>query len=141
MLRTLAAQIETVQLLAPVVVSASATVSTGVNLTDVGSVMFQIAVGAFSTFDGSNKLAIVMQHSDTDVDGDYANCADADILDAEDGANGVLKLLDASGDAGQVYEGHYLGYKKFARIRLVETGTVSVPVAVLAVKGHLEARP
>ena len=115
----------------------------GVNNAGFGSLMFLVAVGATSgnDFSGTHKLAITMQDSDVDVDGSYANCVDADIHDAEDGANGIVKNLDATDDADSVHVAHYRGNKKFARIKLVETGTVSVPVSVVAVQGHSELMP
>lgn len=128
--------------LAPAAVSATGA-STGFNVADFGALTFAIHVGATAVndFSSSHKLDIVMQHADVDSDGSYADCADADIYNAETGASGIVKSLDATTDASSVHLAHYRGNKKFARIRLVETGTVSVPIGIIAIGGYGEFNP
>lgn len=139
MKNSLKALIKATSVLAPQTLSATAN-TTGVNVADFGSLAFLVQAGAMA-FDGSNKLALVMQHSDVDVDGSYANCTADDIFDAEDGANGIAKNLDSTDDQNNAHMVHYRGYKKFARLRIVETGTVSVPLSVTALRGHPEMQP
>lgn len=142
MLRSLKDILKFSSVLVPASVSATGA-SSGVDCSDFGSCTFLVHVGATSgnDFSSSHKLAITVQDSDVDVDGSYANCVDADIYDAEDGANGIAKNLDATSDASTVHPVHYRGNKKFARIRLVETGTVVVPLSVMAIRGHGEFNP
>lgn len=142
MLRTLKDKLKFSLSLAPAVISATGA-STGFNVNDFGSLSFAVLVGVAATndFSATHKLDIVLQHSDVDVDGSYSDCADADIYNAEVGASGIVKALDASADSSNLYMAHYRGNKKFARIRLVETGTVSCPVGIMAIGGHSELQP
>lgn len=139
MLRSLKDTLKYLQCLASASLTAT-TAATGVDLQDFGSCSFIVNVGDFA-FSGSNKLDIVVQDSDVDVDGTYADCVDVDIYNAEVGASGIAKSLDATDDAETIQVVHYRGNKRFARIRLVETGTVDVPISVSAVLGHPELMP
>lgn len=114
--------------------------STGVDTSLGGSLMFLVSVGTFA-FSGSNKIDILVQDSDVDTDASYANCVDADIHDAEDGANGIAKTLDTTDDDNSTYAVHYRGNKRYARIKLDETGTVDCPFSICAVQSHLRANP
>lgn len=109
--------------------------SASVDTADFNALTFLVSVGAFS-FSGTNKISLQMQHSDDDSA--WSNCADADIYNAEDGANGYAKILDAGGETSNVYPCHYRGNKRYVRMNLVVGGTVSVPACVIAVKGKLE---
>lgn len=142
MLRSLKDMLKFLQVLAPAGVTASVS-ATGFNCADFGQLTFLVNVGATTgnDFSGTHKLDILVQHSDVDVDGSYANAADADIYNAEDGANGIAKSLDATSDASMVHVVSYRGNKQFARIRLVETGTVDVPVGIVAVGGMSRHNP
>lgn len=137
MLRDLRAKLKSYILLIPQTFTATVA-TTGVNVADFGSLMFNVAVGAFS-FTGTDKISIVMQ--DSNDNSTWANCTSADIYDAEDGDNGVAKILDASGDASSVHSVYYRGNKKYARLNLVEAGTVSVTISVVGVAGHPELQP
>jgi len=137
MLRALKDILKNEQVLIPQ--SVSATIATdGVDVSDFGSIMFLVNVGTF-TFTPTNKISITVQHSDTDSA--YADVLDADIHDAEDGANGIAKILDAAGDADSVHAIHYRGNKKFVRLNLVEGGTVVAIMGVVSVRGNSEFNP
>lgn len=142
MLKSLKDILKVTQVLTAQSVTAT-TASSGVDNANFGSTMFIVDVGAAAAGmdSASDKFDIVVQHSDVDVSGSYANCADADIFDAEDGANGVAKALDGTADASNVHLVHYRGNKRYTRIRIVETGTVSAPISVIAVQGHGHLNP
>jgi len=112
--------------------------SIGVDVADAGSLFFNVCVGDF-TFTGVNKVSIKLQHSDDNIT--FVDCVDADIFEAEDGANGVYKLLDDVADKESLYSVHYLGNKRYARIALVVAGTVACPMSINAIQGHLETMP
>ena len=114
--------------------------ATGVDTAFGESLMFLVNAGEFD-FSGSNSLDLVVQHADVDTDGSYADCVDADIFDAEDGANGIAKVLDSTDDKNAIHIIHYRGTKRYVRVRYEETGTVSVPLSIVAVQGHLKANP
>lgn len=95
------------------------------------ALMFLVTVGAMS-FSASNYLDLVVQHSDDDST--WTDVGADDLFDdAETPASGIQKILDAAGDADSVHEIHYRGNKRYVRLSIEETGTVSVPIAVLAV--------
>lgn len=139
MLKSLKDTLKNTQVLKPQTFAATAA-TTGVDNAVGGSVMFLVNVGTF-TFTDSNKLSLTVQDSDVNVDGSYANCVDADIFDAEDGANGIAKVLDSTDDQDLVHAVHYKGNKRYARLNIVEAGTVSVALGVVAIQGHLKANP
>lgn len=135
------------QVLAPVAVSAS-TNSTGVDVANFGSLTFVVEVGAESAGmdSASNKYDIIIQHSDVDTDGSYAACGADDFLvgageAGEVPASGIAKALDAIADTAGTYLVHYRGTKRYARIRLLETGTAAAPFSILAVGGHAHLNP
>lgn len=147
MLKMLKDTLKFTQVLAPVAVSAS-TNSTGVDVSNFGSLTFVVEVGIESAGmdSASNKFDIIIQHSDVDTDGSYSACgADDFLVDAgvagETPASGIAKALDATTDCPGTYLVHYRGNKKFARIRLAETGTAAAPMSVVAVAGHSEFQP
>ena len=137
MLRSLKDTLKSVQVLIAAPLTAT-TATTGTDLSDANSLMWLVSAGAMA-FTGTDKLSLTVQHSDTDSG--YANAVDADIFDAEDGDNGIAKILDAGADASKVHAIHYRGNKKFARLNIVEAGTVSVALDVVAVTGHHELMP
>lgn len=116
---------------------AATAATTGVNNADCEGLSFAVQVGAFS-FSGSNKLDLIMQHSDDGTT--YANCAALDIFDPENGASAIAKSLDGTEDQSMVHIVSYRGVKPYARLNIVETGTVSVACAVTAIKGALKER-
>lgn len=116
----------------------SATVATaGVKNDDCEGLAFGVQVGAFA-FSGVNKLDLIMQHSDDGTT--YANCAALDIFDPEVGASAIAKSLDGTEDQNMVHVVSYRGTKPYARLNIVETGTVSVACAAFAIKGVLKER-
>lgn len=147
MVKLLKDKIKCIQVLAPVAVSSS-TNTTGVDVANFGSLTFAVEIGAESAgFDSaSNKYDIIIQHSDVDVDGSYAACGADDFLvgagsAGETPASGIAKALDEVGDAPGTYLVHYRGTKRYARIRLAETGTAAAPMSVLAIADHLHLSP
>ncbi len=140
MLRSMKDQLKVSSVIAAASVTASGT-SSSVDMQDFGSLSFAVAVGATSgnDLDASHKLALKMLESDdnstfTDVDGD-------DIYDAETAASDIAKMLDSTADASSVHLVHYRGNKRYVKLNIVETGTVSVPLAVLAIRGHAKVKP
>jgi hypothetical protein len=138
MLRSFYGLMKALQVLAPISVSAS-TNTAGVNVSDYGSLSFLVNVAAFA-FDGTNKLSIILQESDEDVDASYAACTGDSMYDgAEDATTGTYKVLDSTDDQNSAHLIPYRGHKKFARVRLLEAGTVAAIVGVTALLGHAEA--
>lgn len=138
--RSIKDKLKVSQLLAAQTVSATGN-STGVDNADFNSLMFIVDVGTFA-FDSSNYLDVIVQDSDVDVDGSYAAVGSDDVFETmETPASGIFKVLDSTDDDAQLYTINYRGNKRYARIRLAETGTVSAPISVVAVQGHSELMP
>lgn len=98
------------------------TLTSAVDLKDVDSAGFLVVTGAMA-FDTSNYLTLNIQESDSSGSG-FADAAAADLYSS----NNVV--LDEAGDASK---SHFLGYrgsKRYIKLNIVETGTVSVPMSV-----------
>lgn len=109
--------------------------SSEVDLQDANSCTFVVVVGATSgnDFDDSHKIDINLNHGDES--GSLSVAPAEAIFNPEDGT--IAKSLDSTADASSIHLIHYKGYKRFVELDFVETGTVDVPIAVVAVKGHL----
>ncbi len=140
MLRSMKDILKVSSVIAAASVSASGT-SSSVDVQDYGSLSFAVATGATSGNDlsSSHKLDIKLLES---VDNStFTQVAGADIFDAETAASDIAKSLDGTEDASSVHMVHYRGNKRYVKLQLVETGTVVMPMAVLALRGHGKALP
>lgn len=128
--------------LAPAVRTASATGAT-VDRQGFESVEFVAHVGVGGiTFTGTNKLELVMEHSD---DGSaWSACAGADVLgETQTVASGVVHAITAEHAAAAVYNFGYVGGKRYCRLSDTRGGThaTGTATAIAAVKGHAKATP
>ncbi len=131
MLRGMAQKIKTLMLLAAQAISAD-TLSAAVNLADFSRFGFLFNVGAFA-FDSSNKIALDIHESDDNVT--YTKASDADHV------GGAVKELSAAGDASKIHLVEYRGVKKYIKLNLNVTGTVSAPIAITGLSTDLEVMP
>ena len=92
---------------------------------NMSSLAFLVSVGAF-TFTGVNKIALKIFHSDDNVTFTEATLANNEIYAA------ALELITAGAGANTHYV-EYRGLKRYAKMTLDVSGTVSVPVGVTAV--------
>lgn len=119
--------------LAPATFSATGA-TTGVDCKDINSLAFLLAVGSFA-FDGSNYLTVNMQESDD-------NSTWANVTAVYEGtAPAVLVLNDQATQESKSHMVEYRGGKRYARLNIVETGTVSVALAVMAISNKPEFMP
>lgn len=98
--------------------------SASVETADIRSLAFLVVAGAFA-FDGSNKVDLIIEDSD-------------DGSSWETGGQYEAASLDAAGDASKSHLVEYRGNKKYARLKLDVTGTVSAVISVAAVSMHPE---
>jgi len=89
---------------------------------DSGGWLVQVAAFAF---DASNKIALKLKHSD-----DKLTFTDADLVDYEGGA---IKELTAAADGAKVHAVGYVGQKRYVKLSLDVTGTVSVATSAIAI--------
>lgn len=118
-----------------------------IDLQDGNSATLLIAIGedGGSGLSSSHKLAFKLEHADDDGTGSadsYAACDDDDVLGYTSLTEaGVFFTLDSTDEDDAVYKIGYVGGKRFIKLTWTETGTVSVPMAVLLIQGHLLDSP
>lgn len=132
-------KLKILSVLAPATISADGS-STGVDVADFGAVTFVVSVGVFA-FAPADKLRLVLRHSDVDSAGSYADVGSDDMYSNAE-AGSYYKDLDLSSeDAGVAHLLHYRGNKRYVKVGWVETGTVSAPMSIVAVRGDSELKP
>ena len=132
MWKNLKGKIYHAQVLAPVAVTADVNCA-GVDVQDLNSLAFLVNVAAF-TFTGVNKIAIKLQDSDD-------NSTFADVTEVYEGTAPVVKTLEAVADGAASHLVEYRGGKRYARLVLDVSGTVSVIVGVVAISNKPELMP
>lgn len=118
----------------PIAVEATAT-HTDIDLEGANSCCLLVHAGldAGSGLSASHKLVFTLKDS---ADGDtYANVETADMLSLTV-ASGVVITIDAVGEDNTLYKLGYIGGKRYLELTYTETGTVSLPLAIILVKGH-----
>ena len=104
-----------------------------VDIKEAAGVIFSINAGAITwSPDGTDKLGLVLQ--DSADDSVWADVTDESVVQfkisdtitaMEDATTGLLKMIDAAGDADKLYSAQYVGQKRFARILLEHHGTIT----------------
>lgn len=132
--------IDVVSVLHSVVVSATATY-TDIDLAGANSaeIIFDIGVDAGSGLGASHNLVYTLQHSDDGTN--YTNVETKDVLGAGTITSGVILTIDHTDEDNTVYRFGYVGGKRYLQIVGTETGTVSCPISIMVIKGHLLDSP
>lgn len=111
------------------------------------TVIFRIGVGGI-TFDATNKLDAVMQHSDDNVTFTAVAAADVVIIlpDGADGAvasGGVVRSLQAAHAAQSTTKVGYIGNKRYIKPLAAYSGThgTATPVDIVGVLGNGHLMP
>lgn len=89
------------------------------------SLTYLVSVAAF-TFTGSNKIALRILHSDDNVNFTEATFANNELY-------APVKELTTAGDGAKTHYVEYRGNKRYTKLQLDVSGTVSVAVAACAV--------
>lgn len=119
--------------LAPATVSATGATAS-VDCQDINSLGFLLSVGSFA-FTSVNYLTVNLQESDDDS-------AWADVTQVYEGtAPAALVLNDQATQESKSHLVEYRGGKRYARLNIVESGTVSVPLSVVAISNRPELMP
>lgn len=117
---------------------------TWVDLRDFDGNLISVSVGAGGiVFDGTNRIEFLVQESD---DASTPNSvANEDLLgfSNEGAATGTIAVVNAPGDASQVYAAQYRGNKRYIRIVADFFGThaTGTPVASNVHRGYAHLRP
>lgn len=120
------------QVLAPQTFEATAA-TTGVDTKDINSLGFILAVGAM-TFSGTNFLTVNVQESENNSD--WTN-----VTQTYEGTAPAALILNAPAQAAMSHIVEYRGGMRYARLNIVESGTVSVPLSVVAISNKPELMP
>lgn len=131
--------IEVSAVLAPVVVSATAT-HTDIDLAGFNSACLLIDTGvdAGSGLSDSHKLVFTLNHSDDGTT--YSAVTTADMLDLTV-TSGVVLTIDSTDEDATLYKLGYVGGKRYLELTYTETGTVSMPMSITLIKGNPEVAP
>lgn len=126
--------IEVVSVLDPIAIEATA-VHTDIDLAGFNSCIILIATGldAGTGLSASHKLVFTMDHSDDGIT--YEAVTTADMLDLTV-ASGVVLTIDSTDEDNTLYKLGYVGGKRYLQLTYTETGTVSLPMSIIVVKGH-----
>lgn len=89
-----------------------------------------VAVGALTGVDGSNYLDITLEECDTTVGTSFTTVASTDMI-------GSFTRIDSTSEDSVVQNVGYIGNKRYLRINLNETGTISAGIiGVYAILGN-----
>lgn len=126
--------VEAESLLDPIVVSATGQI-TDIDLQGYNSCILLVSLGldAGSGLSASHKLVFTL--SDSPDGTTYTAVETADMLDLTV-SNGVVITVDAVGEDNTLYKLGYIGGQRYLQLDYTETGTVSVPMSVVIVRGH-----
>lgn len=144
-MKDLHSKLGVVSLLDPVVVAATGNVA-DIDLAGFNSALILIALGLEAggqTLGASHNLAFKLEHADDDgtgAAGSYAAVAAKDILGFTP-SSGVFFTLDSATEDNAIYKAGYVGGKRFLKITYTETGTVSVPMSLILIKGDPQNSP
>jgi hypothetical protein len=134
------------QCLAPQTIQAAALDSGDIDCQGFGAVAIVVAVGDIAdALDASNRLDLKIEHADddgADAPGDYAACADEDVLNFTGLSSGQFLSIDAAGKENKRHIIGYRGGKRFVKVTATPVSLASGgPVAMLALKGAPSQAP
>jgi hypothetical protein len=142
MIRDLANNVSAAYTLTPAVRNADAT-GTSVDLQGFRSaaIFMQVGVGGI-TFDATNRLDMVMEHSDDGTTWTPVVQADLNVLQTGGVAgtvtgSGIVRVFNTAHAAASFTEIGYIGGRRFVRVTSDFSGTqaTGTPIAVLVVRG------
>lgn len=140
-MKDLKTKLDCKNVLTPLKRTADAT-GTGVDRQGADSLTFLIHVGIGGiTFDASNKIEFVMEHSDDDST--YSAVVLADTIGPTSVSSGIVQSFVAEHAAAAVYPVGYRGSKRYARVKADFTGThgTGTDIGVSGVRSHLSLAP
>jgi hypothetical protein len=124
------------------VVLAADNTPAAIDLRDGQSAVVDLAVGIGGiTFDATNKIEVVLTHSDDNVT--YSAVVDADMQGVTGIADGIIKSFVAAHAAAANYQYGYIGGKRYLKILADFSGThgAGTPIAARVIQGDLRLVP
>jgi hypothetical protein len=135
------------QLLKPAVLTGNgdSTKSTYIDMQGYEELILEVTVGSTGdAHSGSLKTDLIVEHSDTTTDGDFADAADEDIINPLSGATTAhFATIDADNEDDRVYITAYRGNKRYVRVELDRTGNHSTGTiyGITAIRGRAASNP
>ena len=131
--------IKAVSVLDPIAISATAT-HTDIDLAgwEAAELIIFAGLDAGTGLSSSHKLVFTLYDSPDGTT--YTLCDDVDVLGVTV-ASGVILTIDAVGEDNSIYQFGYVGGQRYLQLIYTETGTVSMPLAILVVKGNGQDKP
>lgn len=104
------------------------------------SVQLHVGIGGI-TFDPTNRLDFVLEHSDDGVA--WAAVVQAEVNGATVTGTGVVRALTAAKPAADVVEIDYIGHRRFIRLNADFSGThgTGTPLGAVVVRGLPDLMP
>ena len=132
-------KVEAVSVLDPIAITATA-VHTDIDLQGFNSacLLIQTGLDAGSGLGASHKFVFTMDHSDDGTT--YTAVTTADMLDLTV-ASGIVLTIDATTEDNTLYKLGYVGGKRYLQLTYTITGTVTMPIGIIVLKGNPELAP
>ena len=145
-MHTLSKNIGIIQCLKPQTLQSAALNSGNLDLQGAGSLAVVVLLGAIAdTLDATHRVDIKIEHADDDGTGNpgsFSACADADVIDYIGLSSGIFAVIDSNSEDERRIVVEYQGGKRFVKVTATPVSlTTGGPVAMLALKGNLAARP
>ena len=132
-------KLEATSVLDPIAIDTTA-IHTDIDLQGFNSALLLVNCGldAGSGLGASHKFIFTLKDS---ADGTtYAVVETADMLDLTVVAGAVI-TIDAVGEDNSIYKLGYVGGKRYLELTYTVTGTVSMPMSIVLIKGDPEVSP
>ena len=107
---------------------------------EAAEIVLSVGAGGI-TFDATNKIEFVLEHSDDALT--WTNVATADVLGVSSVTDGIIKSLVAAHASAAAYRFGYIGGKRYVRLTPDFSGThvAGTPIAATLIKGHPNLQP
>lgn len=127
-------------LLGAAAITSDATPANGADLQEADGLNLMATIGIFAGLDGSNFIEVIAE--DSADDSTYAAITNTKyILGATPTGAGVVATIDAPAEDDTIVRVGYVGPKRYARLRIKVTGTVTIIVSIASIKGYLNRSP
>jgi len=132
-------KVAAVSVLDPIAITATA-VHTDVDLQGFNSacLLIQTGIDAGTGLGASHKFVFTMDHSDDGTT--YTAVTTADMLDLTV-TSGVVLTIDSTDEDNTLYKLGYIGGKRYLQLTYTITGTVTMPIGIIVLKGNPENAP
>lgn len=107
---------------------------------DSAELLLDVGIGGI-TFDSTNRIDLVVTHSDDDVT--YSDVTDADMIGVTVSIPGIVKSLTSAHAAASVSRFGYIGQKRYVKVEALFGGThgTGTPIAATWINGDPENGP